>query len=432
MNGKIALLLAIVSSIGISTMPSSFAQIQDEPISPSSLEQNQDTEDLFCGLPLSSFSKVIDGTSGPDVLRGTSANELIRGFAGDDRIFGNGGNDCLKGYEGNDSIWGGDGDDYILGLGDNDKLVGDAGNDTVFGGDGDDSIWGNAGDDKLVGETGDDQVHGDADNDSVFGNEGEDYLWGGAGNEMMSGGAGNDKLVGDDGDDKMWGGAGEDSLIGLAGNDKLVGDSGNDKMYGNAGDDTIYDDDGNDVLNGGDDFDNCYDVVGTNSIFDCEPVDPKDAANPDFDIRSFDRTSGGDLIMQVYGEAGASVPEKPEAGQLGQVFVYVFVTDNGIWVINAHWECHEGATGCDPDETHVSEWHAEEVFVSNVDGYDNPCVTGIANERPATVDGQLAIVSVPEASKILSVQTAAFDLQTNPDDPQQECVAELSGVFDKA
>ena len=119
----------------------------------------------------------------------------------------------------------------------------------------------------------------------------------------------------------------------------------------------------------------------------------------------------------------------PSTGELGQVYVYAFSTDNGVWVINAHWECHEGPTGCDPNEMHVSEWHAEKVALANVDGYDKPCVTGISDERSATMDDHKAIVNVPEATKILSVQTASFNLQTNPDNPTQMCIAELGTVF---
>lgn len=139
---------------------------------------------------------------------------------------------------------------------------------------------------------------------------------------------------------------------------------------------------------------------------------------------------GTNLVVKVKGTAGGTVPDKPEPGLFGQVFVYVFYTDNGIMVINAHWECHTGS-GCDPTEQHVSEWHSEFVTVENVAGYDQPCVTSIYGERPATMDGHFGIVDTPEVTKILKVQTAAFDLQTNPDDPQQDCIAELDHVFDE-
>lgn len=160
--------------------------------------------------------------------------------------------------------------------------------------------------------------------------------------------------------------------------------------------------------------------------------DKKDAnSDPNLDIKNFHREGNGKLVMEVFGQAGGSTPAKPAPGQLGQVFVYAFFTDNGIWVINAHWECH-AVSGCDPNEQHVSEWHAERVTVANVAGYDNICVTSISGERSATVDGHKAIVNVPEANKVMTAQTASFDLKTNPDAPTQECIAELDTVFDEA
>jgi hypothetical protein len=156
------------------------------------------------------------------------------------------------------------------------------------------------------------------------------------------------------------------------------------------------------------------------------------AIDPNFDIKKVNREGNGKLVMQVFGQAGGTVPAKPAPGQLGQVFVYAFFTDAGIWVINAHWECHPGPTGCDPSETHVSEWHAEKVTVANVAGYEKPCVTSISDERAATMDGHKAIVTVPEAKEVFAAQTAAFDLKTNPDAPTQACIAELNQVFDTA
>lgn len=153
--------------------------------------------------------------------------------------------------------------------------------------------------------------------------------------------------------------------------------------------------------------------------------------DPNFEIKKFMRKDNGNLVVKVKGVAGGTVPAKLAPGQLGQVYVYAFFTDNGVWVINAHWECHTWS-GCDPSGQHVSEWHAERVVLANVDGYDKVCVTEIADERPATMDGHLGIVHVPEASKIISVQTASFDLKTNPDNPQQPCIAELNTVFDQS
>jgi len=138
--------------------------------------------------------------------------------------------------------------------------------------------------------------------------------------------------------------------------------------------------------------------------------------------------------MKVKGTAGGTTPPKPEPGHLGKVYVYAFITDAGIMVINAHWECHV-LSACDPTEQHVSEWHSEFVTVENVPGYANPCVTSIYGERTATVSGHNAIVNVPEAHKIFKAQTAAFDLKINPDSAPTIpvpglCVAEFDHQFD--
>ena len=160
-----------------------------------------------------------------------------------------------------------------------------------------------------------------------------------------------------------------------------------------------------------------------------EKDDSNKKKDPNFKIKSFYRDNTN-LVIKVKGVAGGTVPPKPAPGELGKVYIYAFFTNNGIWVINAHWECHTGS-GCDPSEQHVSEWHAERVVLSKVDGYDKPCVIGISGERPAIMDGHKAIVNVPEATKIKSVQTVSFNLQTNPDSPTQLCIAELDTVFDQ-
>jgi hypothetical protein len=152
--------------------------------------------------------------------------------------------------------------------------------------------------------------------------------------------------------------------------------------------------------------------------------------DPNFDIKNVHREGNGAVTVQVFGQAGGTVPPKPGAGEFGQVYVYAFFTDAGIWVINAHWECHVGLT-CDPEETHVSEWHAEKVVVANVEGYSNPCVVEITNERPAAMDGHKGTISIPEATKVFTAQTASFDIKTNPDAPTQICIAELNTVFDE-
>jgi fibro-slime domain-containing protein len=129
---------------------------------------------LYCGLPESSYDKVIRGTNGNDNLVGTNGNDLI---------FGYGGHDKIEGLKGNDCIFGGDGDD---------KINANHGDDTVFGGNGYDKIYGNDGNDKLYGENG---------NDKIYGGNGNDYIDGGNNRDECNGGNGNNTIVNCEGHD---------------------------------------------------------------------------------------------------------------------------------------------------------------------------------------------------------------------------------------
>lgn len=88
-------------------------------------------EDLFCGLPGSSYDAIVDGTPGDDKLSGTNGDDLIIGLGGDDKIKGKKGNDCLIGGDGNDRIDGSKGDDTIDGGNGNDVCNGGSGSNTV-------------------------------------------------------------------------------------------------------------------------------------------------------------------------------------------------------------------------------------------------------------------------------------------------------------
>ncbi|MBK7674863.1 MAG: hypothetical protein IPJ27_08835 [Candidatus Accumulibacter sp.] len=92
------------------------------------------------GSALYSFSNLLTGSAGNDVLIGTSSGEVINGGGGDDLIFGN---------QGDDTLSGGDGDDEIS------------------GGPGADELYGDAGDDELHVLKGDSVVDGGADEDNA-------------------------------------------------------------------------------------------------------------------------------------------------------------------------------------------------------------------------------------------------------------------------
>jgi Ca2+-binding RTX toxin-like protein len=88
-------------------------------------------EEMFCGLPMSLFDAVINGTDQNDNLDGTNDDDLIVGLGGDDKIKGKKGNDCLLGGDGDDKLFGGNGNDVIDGGSGNDNCVGNSGNNTI-------------------------------------------------------------------------------------------------------------------------------------------------------------------------------------------------------------------------------------------------------------------------------------------------------------
>ncbi|EPA06857.1 calcium-binding protein, partial [Candidatus Nitrosarchaeum limnium] len=141
--------------------------------------------ELFCGLPISAYTSIIDGTPGNDNLQGTNGDDLIRGFAGDDKINGKKGNDCIYGGSGDDKINGGSGNDTIFGEEGNDKINGNNGDDYISGGDGNDKINGNNGIDTLYGDAGKDTIHGGNDNDYINGGTELDKCYGGNGNNVI-------------------------------------------------------------------------------------------------------------------------------------------------------------------------------------------------------------------------------------------------------
>lgn len=82
----------------------------------------------------------IEGTSGPDVLRGTAGADVICGFGGDDTIRAGAGADVVIGGDGDDRIDGGRGADRLFGAYGDDALLGRDGSvDVLDGGPGRDS-----------------------------------------------------------------------------------------------------------------------------------------------------------------------------------------------------------------------------------------------------------------------------------------------------
>jgi uncharacterized repeat protein (TIGR01451 family) len=241
---------ASVASQSLDTTPDdNISQVQTTVTSPP-------TADLFCGLPESAYSTIIDGTPSNDNLKGTNGNDLIRGFAGNDKINGKKGNDCLIGGEGDDRITGGEGDDTMEGNQGNDRLSGNKGNDTISGHEDNDTIWGGKGQDNIDAGDGNDRVHANQDNDTVNGGAGDDWLGSGIGDDTVNGGEGNDKI------------------FGRPGADTLNGDEGDDKIHGGQG---------NDNLDGGADSDQCHGGQGNNTFANCEVTKGQMAEEDDSD-----------------------------------------------------------------------------------------------------------------------------------------------------
>lgn len=189
------------------------------------------------GLDDADYLENIEGVIGSrfdDMLYGTDASEYLDGGEGNDFIRGRGGDDVMIG---------GDGDDVLRGAAGNHVAYGGAGNDRLKLGEGDDIGHGGDGDDDLQGYAGNDTLYGDDGNDILTGMRGDDVLHGGAGDDILIGGNNVDMLYGGDGADRLRGGSGRDLLEGGAGDDTLFGeDSGDTFLFRGAwGYDTVRD-----------------------------------------------------------------------------------------------------------------------------------------------------------------------------------------------
>lgn len=104
------------------------------------------------------FAAVLQGTPGPDDLKGANEADRLLGGAGRDQLDGRGGDDLLRGGAGDDT------------------LIDHAGNDVLRGGPGDDTFGGNPGDDTVFGGRGDDVLLDDAGVDAFSGGGGDDVI----------------------------------------------------------------------------------------------------------------------------------------------------------------------------------------------------------------------------------------------------------------
>ena len=154
----------------------------------------------------------VQGTEGPDVLRGQSGADNLEGAGGADSLYGGEGDDRLVGGGGANLLRGEGGNDVLLGGGEFDDLHGNTGADTLYGADGGDWVVGGQGSDLLYGDQGGDIVVGNLGADTLFGGDGDDRMHGGQENDVLDGGAGADFVTGDRGADTVHGGAGADTF----------------------------------------------------------------------------------------------------------------------------------------------------------------------------------------------------------------------------
>lgn len=82
----------------------------------------------------SSYSDVLNGFGGADILKAGQGDDQLYGGAGKNVLHGHGADDLLVGGDDTDRLLGGSGDDRLYGHGGNDILRGGAGNDWMEGG----------------------------------------------------------------------------------------------------------------------------------------------------------------------------------------------------------------------------------------------------------------------------------------------------------
>jgi hypothetical protein len=174
-------------------------------------------------VTISSSARIINGTSGNDViLVFGSGNHVVNAGGGDDQICSGGSSDEINGGAGNDVINSGAGNDTINTGSGNDTIDAGSGNDVVRAGTGNDTVSAGIGNDSVKGESGDDSLDGGTGNDAISGDNGSDVIWGKAGNDALLGGAGNDSLQGGTGRDSLTPGTGSNTCA-LDRPDQVVG-----------------------------------------------------------------------------------------------------------------------------------------------------------------------------------------------------------------
>ena len=130
--------------------------------------------------------RLIEGTSGPDVICGLGGQDKIKGYGGDDVIYGGRGRDLIYDHGGEDTVWGGSGGDELRAGSHDDRVHGGSGNDGISLQRGSDVAWGGPGRDGVSMREGPGVLHGGA---------GRDFLcaWDAQGDDLLFGGHGRDR-----------------------------------------------------------------------------------------------------------------------------------------------------------------------------------------------------------------------------------------------
>jgi len=173
------------------------------------------------------YSIVVDGTSGKDIIRASQGSESIMVTMNGETIW-----DLKTERVTSIILRGGAGNDIIDATLMQKPVIAEGGDgkDQLNGGEGADTLSGNAGPDILSGNGGNDRLNGNGGNDQLFGQSGADRLYGYAGNDLIDGGSSNDRLDG---------AAGNDTLFGQGGNDRFFAkDNTTDQLFGGSGVDT--------------------------------------------------------------------------------------------------------------------------------------------------------------------------------------------------
>jgi hypothetical protein len=120
------------------------------------------------------------------------------------------------------------------------------------------------------------------------------------------------------------------------------------------------------------------------------------AASPDFRIKNFGIDNDGNPFLTVQGTAGGTIPD-----QKGDIYAYVFFTDDGIYAVTSHPGIEDSSEVQDD-----ADWHAHKVKLD-----DKNCVTSLKEDGEAALDGDTVSVKGTDATSVDKVLTAVLSAE---------------------